>query len=197
MGAAPTMPGLSSLSQKKQEWKLVKLYETRIHGLNDEWEGSLINALGLMREIYNKVLSADNLWHFFWEGSYTVIRHLPGTHHAIAKVIYSHDENLTVVFRKGGYEENVKITNKYLEAFVSIFHGYSLLAIEIEDEEFIGILERLNHCFLNMVTRPSICDQFKIVGDSAKTHCGMGWEGLAIQAVAHMRSYTAGWYNRE
>lgn len=173
---------------------MVKLDETRIYGLNNEWEGGLIDALGLMREIYDKILNADDLWHFFWESSYTVIRHRPGTHQAIAKLVYSYNEGLKVVRKDKGYEENIKITRKYLDAFLHVFHGYSVLAMEMKDKDFLEVFERLNHCFLNPVTRDSITEQFKIPGDTYGTDEHMGWEAIALFSLAHQRSWAAGWF---
>lgn len=174
-----------------------ELAEIKVYGLNEKWvhESTKETAPELIRILHRNILYHDKRWHFFWEGKYTVIRCDPQYLPVVKQLLEANDESFECIETIGGYQENIKTTDKYLEAFVSIFHGFSLLAVEIEDEDFIQTLERLNHCFLNMVTRPSIQKQFKIIGDSAETHLGMGWEGLAIQAVAHMRSYTAGWYN--
>jgi hypothetical protein len=172
------------------------LGETRIYGLNERWEGTFINALGLMREIYDKVLKKDAYWHFFWEGSYTVIRHEVGYYSHIKHLVEEYTGTLDVVKVEKGYRENIKMTKKYLDAYIPIFHGYSILALEMEDEDFIEAFERNTHCFLNMATRNSIRSQFKIPGDIAETHTGMGWEAIAIHMLGHMRGWTAGWYNR-
>lgn len=178
---------------------MIKLDETRIYGLNDKWDNGTFDALGLMLKIYHEILNTDqyvdSMWHFFWEGSYTVIRHYPGKHQAIADLVRSIDKDLTVVSKQGGYQENIPVSLKYLRAFLSIFHGYSILAMEMEDKDFLQILERNNHCFMSMVTRKSITEQYKIPGDVYGTDEFMGWEAIALHSVAHQRAWTSGFFN--
>ncbi|MCK5291276.1 MAG: hypothetical protein KAR39_04585 [Thermoplasmata archaeon] len=177
---------------------MIQLAELRVYGLNDKWvhASTKETALELIRILHRNILYHDSRWHFFWEGKYTVIRCDPQYLPVVKQLLEANDEDFECVETVGGYQENIEMTKRYLEAFVPIFHGFSLLAVEMEDEDFMGILERINHCYLNMATRKVLVDQFRIPGDLAETHLGMGWEALAIQAVAHMRSYTAGWYNR-
>lgn len=181
----------------------VKLEETRIYGLNEKWvdTSSKEDGLGLMSILYRNIFMDDPYWHFFWEGDYTVIRHCEGRHQRIKQLVKANDPGgtLTVIHKLGGYQENIKITERYLQAFIPIFHGFSVLAMEMYNEDFISVLERINHCFLNMVTRESIVDHFNpayISKDLVKmnVHKGMGWEGLAISMVANLRMWTAGWY---
>lgn len=174
---------------------MTQLAELKIYGLNERYENSLIHALGIMRNVYDKILHNDDRWHFFWEGAYTVIRCDPQYVLVVEQMLEEY-EDFRCERAVLGYMENVTTTARYLDAFISIFHGFSVLAMDMDDEYFIEVFERINHCFLNVMTRDSIKKHFKIHGDVAETHCGMGWEGLAIQAIAHMRSYTAGWYNK-
>lgn len=178
------------------------LGETRIYGLNENWckngvEHGLhdddIDALGLMRKIYHEVLKKDAYWHFFWEGSYTTIRHEVGFYIHIKHLVEQYTDQLNVVQVARGYRENIKVTKKYLDAYIPIFHGYSILALELEDDDFLDCLERNNHCFLNMVTRFSLRDKYKVPDDKYGTTDGMGWESVALLMVAHLRSYTVGW----
>jgi hypothetical protein len=178
------------------------LGETKIYGLNEKWckygvEHGLrdddMDALDLMRRIYQEVLKKDAYWHFFWEGDYTVIRHEVGYYRHIKHLVEQNTDDLEVVQVLDGYRENMPTTKKYLESYVHIFHGFSLLALEIEDDDFLDCLERNNHCFLNMVTRFSLRDRFKVPCDKYGTTDGMGWESIAIMMVAHLRSYTVGW----
>lgn len=178
-----------------------ELAEIKIFGLNEHWiaEDTKETALDLMQILYHNVLQVDNRWHFFWEGTYTVIRCNPLLVPHLKELVEANDKDLKVVIVANGYNENIETTRKYLEAFIHIFHGYSVLAMEMDSEDFVSILERINHCFLNVVTREEIVDQFRIPGDSdiseMKVHKGMGWEGLAISLVANLRMWTAGWYS--
>jgi hypothetical protein len=173
---------------------LIDLAELKIYGLNEKWgdEESGADALELMREVYKTVLSNDYRWHFFWEGDYTVIRCDPFYANTVDNY-FSEFKDFTVMWKEGGYEENIPITKKYIEAFIHVFHGYSILALEMDDDDFIGILERNNHCFLNMVTRDELVDRYAIPGDQFEVHKGMGWEAVVLSHVANLRMYTCGW----
>lgn len=178
-----------------------ELAEVKIFGLNEHWvaEDTKETALDLMQILYHNVLKVDNRWHFFWEGRYTVIRCNPLLVPHLKELIKANDKDLEVEVVDNGYNENIETTRKYLGAFIHIFHGYSVLAMEMDNEDFVSILERINHCFLNMVTREEIVDLFALPGDSdiskMKIHKGMGWEALALSLVANLRMYTAGWYS--
>ena len=199
MGIASALPGLPYLSQKKWEENLRELAELIVYGLNEKWtnKDTKETAFDLMRILHRNILHYDSMWHFFWEGSYTAIRCDPQYLPVVRQLIEANDKDLRCVEEKPSYQENIKITEKYLEAFLSIFHGYSLLAIEMDDEDFMQVLERNNHCFLNMISRESIIKQFTIPGDKCDTHTCMGWEAIALNGVAHMRAWTAGWYNAQ
>lgn len=180
----------------------IDLEETRVYGLNERWKNpnTKEDALDLMQILYLNILIHDPYWHFFWEGHYTVIRHSPDKHYRLKELIKLNDpdDELTVVHKLSGYQENIETTKRYLGAFIPIFHGYSVLAMELDNQDFIPVLERINHCFLNMVTRDAIVEEFDIDkimhGKTINIHQGMGWEGLAISMVANIRLWTAGWY---
>lgn len=172
---------------------MIELAEVKIYGLNELWgdEESGADALELMREVYESVLSNDSKWHFFWEGDYTVIRCDPFYTENVRQYFSSFDD-FTAVQMELGYQENIWLTKKYLKAFVPIFHGLSLLAMELDNEDFLLSLERINHCYLNMVTREELKSQFRIPGEDIYANKGMAWEALAISSVAHMRMHFCG-----
>ena len=178
-----------------------ELAEVKIFGLNEHWvaEDTKETALDLMQILYHNVLKVDNRWHFFWEGRYTVIRCNPLLVPHLKELIKANDKDLEVEVVDNGYNENIETTRKYLGAIIHIFHRYSVLAMEMDNEDFVSILERINHCFLNMATRDEIVDLFALPGDSdiskMKIHKGMGWEAFALSQVANLRMYTAGWYS--
>ncbi len=173
---------------------MIDLAELKIYGLNEKWgdADSGADALELMREVYKTVLSNDHRWHFFWEGDYTVIR-CDSFYANTVDNYFSTFDDFTVVWKQGGYDENIPVTKKYLEAYVPIFHGYSVLAMEMDNDDFIEILERNNHCFLNMVTREELIERYAVPGDRFETHKGMGWEAIVLSHVANLRMYTCGW----
>lgn len=173
---------------------MLKLAELKVYGLNEHWvdQKTKEDGLDLMRILYRNSLNTDPLWHFFWEGDYTVIRCSPMIASEIDETL-SHYDDFTVVWAKNGYDENIKITAKYLPAFVQIFHGFSILAMEMENEDFLRVFERINHCFLNMVTREELRNMFKIHDDYDDLNKNMAWEAIAISQVAFMRMFTHGW----
>jgi len=92
------------------------------------------------------------------------------------------------------YEENINVTKRYLDSFLKMFNAFSTMAIQLDHDDFMDVLERINHCFLNMLSdRDEIKDNFKVHGDKSEMDRGMGWEGLAIQNVALQRLWFGGW----
>jgi len=172
---------------------MIELSELKIYGLNELWgdADSGADGLELMREVYKSVLSNDPRWHFFWEGDYTVIRCDPFYANTVDNYFSAFDD-FTVIWKKDGYKENIWITKKYLEAYIPIFHGFSILALELDNEDFLLSLERINHCYLNMVTRDELKDQFRIPSEDTYANRGMCWEAIAIGHVAHMRMHFCG-----
>lgn len=172
---------------------MIDLAELKIYGLNERWgdADSGADALELMREVYNTVLKPDPMWHFFWEGDYTVIR--------CTKILagdvdeyFSAFDNFTVIWKQDGYRENIRTTKKYLEGFVSIFHGFSVIAMAMDDEDLVDILERINHCFLNMVTNDNLKEKF-LIQSNYELDGAMSWEAVVISQVALARMFTSGW----
>jgi hypothetical protein len=107
---------------------------------------------GVIAHLYYKILIKDEYWHFFYEGSYGVIRTtLPRqTTHALKQ---RKDFGFTVE-NEGVWIDNIPITKKHQPIFRDIFHAYSVLSMEMGYKDFLSIYDRITHCFFNMAVKP-------------------------------------------
>ena len=151
----------------------------------------------ILKTFYEDVLYKDKYWHFFWEGSYTVIRCTSTSAKAIKKTIKKlrKEKSEPLEYKNIEYKENIPATIKHLEAFMSIFHGFSVIAITMAEGTIDGTLERINHCFLNMAAMTKDADamrEFLKKEGSIET----SYETMLITKVALSRSFMDGYWKK-
>lgn len=185
----------------------MRLSEIKIEG-HDLDEGDNFSHLYKM---YNEVLVDDDLWHFFREGDYTLIRCDELSLGKLTKMLEDYgimpgQINITDV-----WVDNIKATRKYQEAFTYIFHGFSVLAMQLygaEDhgalkmssnealERFIGVFDRVVHCFLNMARSEKKIHGFApFLPLRRESHLYGAWESSILLHNAIMRMYTLGTFS--
>lgn len=170
------------------------MVEIQLYGFNEDWvHKSAGEARHILHRQWNDHLHKDHNWHFFFEGDHLAIRCAKYGHKKIVSDLrglgFAADQ-----INVRDYYENVDITKRYLESFLKMFNAFSTIAIQLDHDDFMGVLERINHCFLNTVSdRDEIKENFKVHGDKSEMDYGMGWEGLAIQSVALQRLWFSGW----
>lgn len=144
----------------------------------------------LLKELYNEVLQHDKRWHFFWEGKVIFLRCTdePSIIDQITSLLRKKKVKYEVI---PSYKENIPITKKYLNQFKNIFHEFSVLRMETEEEEFLQIAERVIHCFLNTNRRYLMEERF------LGRMCSQSWaitlfEPMVLNFIASQRAYTIG-----
>jgi len=150
------------------ELKEIKLLETTIYDRE------------LFKTLYEKILHKDDTWHFFYEGTFSVIRCKGKYVRGITKFL---DER-AVYYLISDYEEDQEITKKYLKVFLQIFHGYSVLAMTYEEDEILPLFHRIVHCFLNPMGSIDLIEKYNY------TNCAGAWEShlLSDLAISHAHS---------
>lgn len=152
----------------------VKLISLKI----EKFGPSLVNWETL-RALKKSVFAKDKYWHFFWEGDYTIVR-CP-SRRGPEVVRWFKNRGITCAC-EGWYIDNIAITHKYQTEFAPMFHAFSELALKIEAKDLVHVLERVNHCFLNMA-----CAVFE---EERKDN--LLWESKNIAEVALWRAVGVG-----
>jgi hypothetical protein len=115
--------------------------------------------MSILEDIYSKYLTSDDMWHFFWEGNDTFIRVTQRADNDMVKR-YLMDNMIRFEISRNTWEDPVKVTREYQEAFAHIFHGFSVIAMKLFRKEkqtrfddIVLISERMLHCFSNNVAQ--------------------------------------------
>lgn len=140
------------------------------------------SAWGLLRRLYKKILHADPFWHFFYEGSFTVIRFSEKNSEQVLKFLKKNRVEFTNPLQ---WKDNQEITAKYQRIFTYIFHGFSVLAMESKKSDIRDIADRNIHCYLDM-------EWYKLE-NYRKQYPAVFWEGNILTELALSRvAYNAG-----
>lgn len=144
------------------------------------------NDLDKIKHIYIHYLQHDPLWHFFYEGNAVFIRVSEGQ---LADIIPSVLGELSDQFRitVSEYNENIEIAQKYLDQFLAIFHAYSVIAVTSSDADFWPVVDRVFHCFLNVMRTPARVNT--IHSFVQPNSAALVWEPM----VAHFWAMTKGY----
>ena len=148
----------------------------------------------LLKNMYHKILCEDEQWHFFFEYNKLVVRFVAKHLKRFEKVVKGELQDMpeaSYYFTK--YDENIKITKKYIEHFVPIFHHFAIMSLKFKPEEDLqGITDRIFHCWLNMAMPSNGFDAYlKSIPDSDKVVLG---EALVGAHMTVMRAFTVGWF---
>lgn len=112
--------------------------------------------------LYQNILIKDDKWHFFFEGTYHVIRFDEAVEKDIVKLMKEKEElheelkEYHNTWWISNYNENIGVTKKYINEFIPIFHNLSLLTIKTETNDLWGVTNRVFHCFSNMLSEREV-----------------------------------------
>lgn len=106
-----------------------------------------------------------------------------------AKRIKKYFKARNIEFEVEEWEDNIPITQKYQKQFKDMFHSFSELAMVLEENDLLQVLERVCHCFLNNCYTKrgkilDICSDASIISEL--------WETIVLQITAAGRAYTTG-----
>jgi hypothetical protein len=120
---------------------------------------SNVKNVKILKTLYLDYLRFDPLWHFFWEGNVTYLRVTNKPDLVVLLRQLDHHKVKFAVDEKD-WEDNIPITREYQDAFIHIFHGFSILAMTLtlkkikkseKLDHILRVLERTQHCFLNNI----------------------------------------------
>lgn len=166
-----------------------QIMEFRLNKFNDL---GMEIAFGFIRNIYEEILYKDPLWHYFYEGPYSLIR----CSKKYAKKVKIFLEKESIEFKEPVvWEEGLYVTSKYQHIFKHIFHYTSVLAIELyikkDHTQYFTAADRIIHAFLNQSLYPAkaagLCDCFEGAGVDFQY-----WEVDQMSRLATGRAYYIG-----
>ena len=154
--------------------------------------GGMDVAFSHILEIYNSILYKDPLWHYFYEGDYSLIRCSKKYIKNVEDCLVEHG----IKFRTPTiWKEGLYVTKKYQHIYKHIFHHTSVLAIELyKNEDFTSYLaagDRIIHPFLNQSLYPAkaagLCESLENSNIDFQY-----WEAERMSELATGRAYHIG-----
>lgn len=136
-----------------------------------------------LKELYQEILKNDPYWHFFWEGPDTYLRISPEFERPVIDFLENKEVKIDPVT---DWEENIPITRAYQQIFQEMFHLFSVLSMEMGDDEFWYILERVTRCFLNNARTPERAEN--LIGSPKSSLDKHLWEPLCLNRIACERA---------
>lgn len=103
-------------------------------------------AWDILQEIYHKILRQDPVWHFFYEGTFSHLRFSRCFEADVQDILNAKNIKYD---RVEVWRDMQGATADYQRIFTYLFHGFSVLAIEVPYEQLPAIFDRIIHCFLN------------------------------------------------
>ena len=112
---------------------------------NEGWPESK-QAWDILQEIYHKVLHQDPVWHFFYEGTFSHLRFSRCFEFDVQAILCAKGVQYN---RKEVWRDMQGATADYQRIFTYLFHGFSVLAMEVPFDDMKEIADRVFHCFMN------------------------------------------------
>lgn len=168
-----------------------QIIEFRLDGFNDR---GIEEAFFHILEIYNKILSKDPLWHYFYEGPYSLIRCSRKYTGTVKKYLDKH----CIKYKWPVYpwREGMHVTVRYQHIYRHIFHYNSVLALEMykagDSYRSVTAADRIIHSFFNQSLYPAkkagLCDSY----EDAEYTDFQYWEAQGMADLAIGRAYHIG-----
>jgi hypothetical protein len=157
--------------------KKPKIIEFHLLKFNEDMLASWCHIL----DIYQRILYKDNYWHFFYEGDYSIIR----CSKKYKKNVIKYLEHCEIEYKyMGTWNDGSKAVEEYKTRFTHLFHEFSMLAIEMKEDWFMLVADRVCHCFFNHCT---------YMAEEARSRYGENmWEGILMGQLAIYRAHHIG-----
>jgi len=161
-----------------------KLYSLKLYDFpidEDNW--------ATLKAVWRNQLCRDERWHFFWEFGDAVIRCQDP--HAVLDQLRDMDIDVELNGDwREKYDTRETVVNKYAAEFEQLFHTYSELAMKLDPDDFLRVLERIIHCFWN--PSEAVFSQVDIELPDWMHVYGHNWEGVVLSLIAASRSAFSG-----
>jgi hypothetical protein len=119
---------------------------TRLGYCPDLYQADEGEIWAMMQEIYKTILRKDPYWHFFYERSYIHIR----CSDKFVKKVQDFLDDIGADYTEANvWYDSSWAVQPYHSVFTYLFHGFSVLAMECEEDYFTGVTDRVIHCYMN------------------------------------------------
>lgn len=145
-----------------------------------EFNRDMDKAWNHIKKIYNYVLYDDPNWHYFYEGSFAIIRCSRTRSRQLKK--YLRRNKILFKHIHGWVGENETVS-WYWPMFMKLFHNYSLMALVCDKRDLVLIFDRVTHCFMN---------NCEYIADNWRGKLGVRWEAYLQATTAMDRAFNAG-----
>jgi len=174
------------LSPRNRDHAFMNIYEINLlhigycKGFNEDPE----LVWGILKRLYKEVLYEDPFWHFFYEGEYSIVRCSGELTEKVCNFLDGHD---IVYMEPNMWLDSSPTVRKFHAVFTTLFHSYSVLAMEYNDEEWFVTADRVIHCYMNHQWYRQWAQWFrKCWGEDY-------WEGMALSEHALRRTGYQNW----
>lgn len=139
-----------TIDEKKTVEDLYGFYlrEVHLYTLNGKPINENENAAWeIIKGAYCLILQDDEMWHFFYEGPYNIIRCQEVFYESLLKYL---QECGVGYVEKGLWYDGSETVRNYKKIYMPLFHNFSIMALqEYHWTKIKSILDRVVHCFLN------------------------------------------------
>ena len=146
-----------------------------------DFNESMVSAWVHIKLIYYDILMDDDMWHFFYEGAFSIIRCQKKYKKKLEK--YFASNNIDFKY-EGEWTKDHRVVDKHRDCFVRMFHDFTILAITMSEGDFMEIADRITHSLFNHSTYMN--KSFR------STHGEHVWEGIILSYIAALRSTHCG-----
>lgn len=168
----------------EENYLCFSLLQVNLIELNDKPINENIDAaFEIIKGAYHNVLLNDPNWHFFYEGSYNIIRCSKAYYLDLLSYL---DECGVLYEEKGNWSDEQLTTLKNQRVFMQMFHSFSLMAVSSNYNKYdiLQLSDRVMHCFLN--------NQFPYIHKHVMDQYGSMWESNITCKIAYWRAHYIG-----
>jgi len=138
----------------------------------------------ILKSLYDKILRRDPFWHFFYEGEFSIVRCSGELTKEVCNFLDEHD---VVYTEPSVWVDSSDTVKRFHTVFTTLFHSYSVLAMEYDDGEWFHVADRVIHCYMNHQWYRQWAQWFrKCWGEDY-------WEGMALSEHGQRRSGYQNW----
>jgi len=141
-----------------------------------------------VHDVFNNILNEDNLWHYFYEETYLIIRCQEQFVDEVIGFLKGKDYHIIKV---ADWVDSSPVVNLHKDLFTQMFHVNTLFAMRsvgVNYSDLYLVHDRVSHCFLN--------NQFLNLSDKFLDKYGRDWEVVLLTEYVHGRAKYNARYNQ-
>ena len=174
------------LAPDDKERVFMNIFEINLlhHGYCKKFNEDPELTWSILKSLYDKILRRDPFWHFFYEGEFSIVRCSGELTKEVCDFLDEHD---IVYTEPSVWMDSSGTVRRFHTVFTTLFHSYSVLAMEYDDVEWFYVADRVIHCYMNHQWYRKWAQWFqKCWGEDY-------WEGMALSEHGQRRSGYQNW----